>query len=235
METKCAKNNDKLIYQRDPDNYYTPKIYITESGSLSINVGGLVFTKTIEAWHKLAKKMDKIKRDLQLRKEKRNYSNDGIKEEIDMIEESINKENRHTFGGAKLPDLTHGPFAGYEEENKKYFNNKIDDSIPRKKYEPPKIIKLNKVESHNFVVIARGKVKQKQKIEKTTRFDIGNIFPKFNMNINLISMDSSLRKQPAQVEYHRSKSFIQAMSVLASKCGEDFYYEKMDPKNWEYK
>ncbi len=53
-------NTDREIYRRpspeamDPDGYYQPSLHITESGALSISVGGTVHTRSIEEWHDLA-------------------------------------------------------------------------------------------------------------------------------------------------------------------------------------
>lgn len=53
-DTACI-NNDKEIYSRIPDDYYSPKIFVTDKDGIGINVGGLVFVRKIEDWHKLAR------------------------------------------------------------------------------------------------------------------------------------------------------------------------------------
>ena len=63
-EEQAYLNTDKEIYERD--GYYSPHLYITESGALRIEVGGLSLAQTIEEWHKsfnlLAKLRDEVER-----------------------------------------------------------------------------------------------------------------------------------------------------------------------------
>ena len=35
--------------------YYEPSIHVTEQGDIGISVGGYVFVKPVEEWHRLAK------------------------------------------------------------------------------------------------------------------------------------------------------------------------------------
>ncbi len=54
----CAKNTDKEIWREIIDDWYSPSIHVTERGEIGINVGGRVFVKTVEEWHKLAREKD---------------------------------------------------------------------------------------------------------------------------------------------------------------------------------
>ena len=52
-------NTDKTIYIVPPkdwkDKGYTPELFITAQGALGINVGGMVYVRTIEEWHRMAR------------------------------------------------------------------------------------------------------------------------------------------------------------------------------------
>ena len=53
-------NTDKEIWRQIPDDYYSPSIHVTEQNSIGINVGGTVYVKTIEEWHRLAKSIEPL-------------------------------------------------------------------------------------------------------------------------------------------------------------------------------
>jgi hypothetical protein len=56
---QSAKNEDVELWRKVPDYYYyAPSVFVTKSGGIGINVGGFVFVKTVEEWHKLAKDKD---------------------------------------------------------------------------------------------------------------------------------------------------------------------------------
>jgi hypothetical protein len=53
-----GENTDRELY-REPDltgngSYYSNSLHVTKSGSIGINVAGLVFFKTLAEWHRLA-------------------------------------------------------------------------------------------------------------------------------------------------------------------------------------
>lgn len=56
---QCCENTDREIWRRDggdptdPDNYYQPSIHVTKEGAIGIRVGGTVYVKPIEEWHRL--------------------------------------------------------------------------------------------------------------------------------------------------------------------------------------
>ena len=52
---EAAKNTDRELWRREPDNYYSPSIHVTSGGGIGINIGGLVIVRTTEEWHALAK------------------------------------------------------------------------------------------------------------------------------------------------------------------------------------
>lgn len=62
---EAQQNNDKTIYKRPAkdwkDEGYTPYLFITPEGALGISVGGMVYVKTIEEWHSIAKQNDLLK------------------------------------------------------------------------------------------------------------------------------------------------------------------------------
>ena len=53
-DVEC-KNTDKEIWRQVPGDYYSPSIHVTLTGSIGINVGGLVIVETIEKWHQVMK------------------------------------------------------------------------------------------------------------------------------------------------------------------------------------
>lgn len=48
------KNTDKELWRETPDDYYAPSIFVTDGGSIGINVGGLCIVKPVRDWHLLA-------------------------------------------------------------------------------------------------------------------------------------------------------------------------------------
>jgi hypothetical protein len=58
-ELKAVMNTDRELY-REPDkegvgDYYSSSVHVTKDGGIGINVGGMVFVKSLESWHRLAK------------------------------------------------------------------------------------------------------------------------------------------------------------------------------------
>lgn len=56
-ERAYANTDRELWREGDPESgmsYYEPSIHVTEQGGIGINVGGLVFVKTLREWHALA-------------------------------------------------------------------------------------------------------------------------------------------------------------------------------------
>ena len=51
-------NTDRELFREVPDDYYSPSLHVTEGGGIGINVGGLVYVKTLRAWHALAVEKD---------------------------------------------------------------------------------------------------------------------------------------------------------------------------------
>ena len=68
-EEKAAVNTDKEIWRETPGDYYSPSIHVTEKSrftkkiGIGINVGGHVYVKPVEEWHRLAER-DKATTDL---------------------------------------------------------------------------------------------------------------------------------------------------------------------------
>lgn len=52
-EAESAQNTDKEIWRKIPDDYYSPSIYVTQSGQIGMNVGGHVIIASVEEWHKI--------------------------------------------------------------------------------------------------------------------------------------------------------------------------------------
>jgi hypothetical protein len=58
-EPQAYANTDREIWRKGDGNgdgmsYYEPSIHVTDRGNIGINVGGLVFVKPVEEWHRLA-------------------------------------------------------------------------------------------------------------------------------------------------------------------------------------
>jgi hypothetical protein len=54
-----CKNTDRELW-REPDkdgkgDFYSDSVHVTQEGGIGINVGGLVFVKSLAEWHKLAR------------------------------------------------------------------------------------------------------------------------------------------------------------------------------------
>ena len=68
-ESQCAANTDREIWRKgDGDgngmSYYEPTIHVTQRGLIGINVGGHVYEKPVEEWHRLAVESDRLSRAL---------------------------------------------------------------------------------------------------------------------------------------------------------------------------
>lgn len=48
------KNTDREIWRETLDDFYSPSMHVTASGSIGINVGGHVIVMPVREWHKLA-------------------------------------------------------------------------------------------------------------------------------------------------------------------------------------
>ena|SRR2546425_196195 len=46
-----GKNTDREIWRKQPGDYYSPSIHVTESGGIGMDVGGHVIVAPIERWH----------------------------------------------------------------------------------------------------------------------------------------------------------------------------------------
>jgi hypothetical protein len=51
-EPVAYENTDKEIWRAVPNDYYSPSIFVTKENNIGINVGGRVYVKTVEQWHK---------------------------------------------------------------------------------------------------------------------------------------------------------------------------------------
>jgi hypothetical protein len=49
-----AQNTDKELWREIEDDFYSPSIHVTADGKIGINVGGMVYVKTLRNWHELA-------------------------------------------------------------------------------------------------------------------------------------------------------------------------------------
>ena len=55
----AAKNTNREIWRRqngdpsDPDNFYSPRIFVTKDGDIGITVKSLSIILSVEQWHKL--------------------------------------------------------------------------------------------------------------------------------------------------------------------------------------
>ncbi len=57
-----VENTDKEIWREIADDYYAPSIFVTEQNSIGINVGGYVYIKTVEEWHKQANRIEELEK-----------------------------------------------------------------------------------------------------------------------------------------------------------------------------
>ena len=60
-DNNAAKNTDIEIWRKVEDDYYSPSIHVTESGSIGINVDGSVIVAPVEEWFKAMEK-EKLRR-----------------------------------------------------------------------------------------------------------------------------------------------------------------------------
>lgn len=51
----CVENTDVEIWRKIPGDGYCPVIHATESGAISIDVGGHVIVMSVEKWHALGR------------------------------------------------------------------------------------------------------------------------------------------------------------------------------------
>lgn len=55
-----VENTDKEIWREIADDYYAPSIFVTAQNSIGIKVGGYVYIKTVEEWHKQADRIEEL-------------------------------------------------------------------------------------------------------------------------------------------------------------------------------
>jgi hypothetical protein len=63
--SQAYENTDRVLYTEPnidwKDEGYMPKIFVTHEGSIGMNVGGMVYVKTIREWFNMAKQNDLLK------------------------------------------------------------------------------------------------------------------------------------------------------------------------------
>ena len=64
-DPKAYINEDKVLFTESnkdwKDEGYMPKVFVTKDEAIGINVGGMVYVKTITEWHRLAKQEHLLK------------------------------------------------------------------------------------------------------------------------------------------------------------------------------
>lgn len=50
MNDRCEKNTDKEIWRQKEGDFYSSSIHVTETGGISIDVGGHVIVMSIDEW-----------------------------------------------------------------------------------------------------------------------------------------------------------------------------------------
>ncbi len=53
-EERTCLNTDRELYREIPEDYYSPSMHVTNSGSIGINIGGHMIVMPLREWHKLA-------------------------------------------------------------------------------------------------------------------------------------------------------------------------------------
>lgn len=51
IEERVAANTDRELWREIADDYYAPSIHVTANGGIGIDVGGLVFVRSLRDWH----------------------------------------------------------------------------------------------------------------------------------------------------------------------------------------
>jgi hypothetical protein len=69
-------NTDKEIWRQIPDDYYSPSIHTTEQNNIGINVGGTVYVKSVEEWHKFGDKLEALRNVHEIQGQKGNWDYD---------------------------------------------------------------------------------------------------------------------------------------------------------------
>ena len=60
LKDGAVVNTDRELFREqlgdrlDPNNYYSPSVHVTQSGTIGINVGGYVIVMSIRSWHEAA-------------------------------------------------------------------------------------------------------------------------------------------------------------------------------------
>lgn len=55
------ENTDKEIWRKIEGDYYSPSIFVTKEENIGISVGGDVYVKSVEEWHKQADQIAELK------------------------------------------------------------------------------------------------------------------------------------------------------------------------------
>mgnify|MGYP006928376062 CR=1 FL=1 len=53
MADEPCENTDVEVWRETPGDYYSDSIFVTKSGAVGINVGGLVIVKPLRGWYGL--------------------------------------------------------------------------------------------------------------------------------------------------------------------------------------
>lgn len=56
-----VENTDKELWRETPYDYYSPSIFVTEHNKIGINVGGMVYVKSVEDWHRMTREIEQLK------------------------------------------------------------------------------------------------------------------------------------------------------------------------------
>lgn len=57
-----SENTDALLWRDDPDDFYSPSIYVTQDDGIAINVGGHVHVRSVKQWHAMAERLAKLEK-----------------------------------------------------------------------------------------------------------------------------------------------------------------------------
>jgi len=109
----CAlKNTDRELWRKNPGDYYSPSIHVTQKGDIGINVGGYVLVASVERWHKALKQLEKrwenLKQFLEIERIKLFYLVEGrirIRDISKITEYSRGIEQAFFVIGNKIAEL----------------------------------------------------------------------------------------------------------------------------------
>jgi hypothetical protein len=57
---EAVKNTDRELWREIEGDYYSASIFVTQEGSIGINVNGLCIVRPVRDWHMLAAEKDGI-------------------------------------------------------------------------------------------------------------------------------------------------------------------------------